>query len=672
MSTVPSGWCLSRPRTGVGALLQAGVPPPPPSHSPQALRTGGPSQASSPRPSPTGSLGSGKGLLSLGGSPGSATPGAERGPTPPSAGQLSALSSGTTQRPSLPKAGVSWGEGSGAWVPVCDPGGRFGTGRPGLAKRVGGALPAALRRLLADIGPASAGLARGSPNRGRLAAQSPCPEGPVRAEGGGGEVQVRRLACPAPLRAVCVTTSNPATPQHAGRWDTKPDPLPRVRGIHRFPLRETGERRPGARGGAGRPAAGAPGSGLAQPPPREPVPRRPAPPALPSPRLDPEPGPTVPSSPTRSAPGPAAAPRRLHPLPPPRAAPAPSDPGRVPVGAGAHPPSPRGPERAGACRGRWQSSAGAGLGRRETSVCAARRGSRQPPSEPGRGGWVSWVPAPTRPGGGRDPGFPGSTPSRALAALAVVSSICTVLCEGWARSPKRMKIPGARGRPGPVASLPQSESSCAGPPRSFPGGAATLGAQKLGESGGSPAPGRVPSGPRPAPSGIQLSPPNSRGADGAAGAAKPSALTHAPGIPGEPAPSATPPPWAGPSPRGQGEAGCPTGWGGRRPPPPHAAAPPGSSTCCGPAALRVREPPTTPLTKERFATWESQLVWWAQLLGLAAEGAGATGYKLRGVPALWAQRPAQVRLEAATPAAQWLCTQGLCPASREQTLLGNF
>lgn len=110
MSTVPSGWCLSPPLTGVGALLQAGVPPPPPSHSPQALRTGGPSQASSPRPSPTGSLGSGKGLLSLGGSPGSATPGAERGPTPPSAGQLSALSSGTTQRPSLPKAGVSWGK----------------------------------------------------------------------------------------------------------------------------------------------------------------------------------------------------------------------------------------------------------------------------------------------------------------------------------------------------------------------------------------------------------------------------------------------------------------------------------------------------------------------------------------------------------------------------------
>ena len=98
----PSGWCLSRPLTGVGALLQAGVPPPPPSHSPQALRTGGPSQASSPRPSPTGSLGSGKGLLSLGGSPGSATLGVERGPTPPSAGQLSALSPG---QPSGPASG---------------------------------------------------------------------------------------------------------------------------------------------------------------------------------------------------------------------------------------------------------------------------------------------------------------------------------------------------------------------------------------------------------------------------------------------------------------------------------------------------------------------------------------------------------------------------------------
>ena len=103
-------------------------------------------------------------------------------------------------------------------------------------------------------------------------------------------------------------------------------------------------------------------------------------------------------------------------------------------------------------------------------------------------------------------------------------------------------------------------------------------------------------GPGPAPPPRESSSPRqtAEGAEGAAGAAKPSALTHAPGIPREPAPSATPPPWAGPCPRGQGEAGSPTGRGGRRPPPPHGAAPPGSSTCCGLAALRA--PPTTRLS----------------------------------------------------------------------------
>ena len=51
-----------------------------------------------------------------------------------------------------------------------------------------------------------------------------------------------------------------------------------------------------------------------------------------------------------------------------------------------------------------------------------------------------------------------------------------------------------------------------------------------------------------------------------------------------------------PQPAGARRGRLPDGAGRGRPPPPHGAAPPGSSTCCGPAALRVRAPPTTGLS----------------------------------------------------------------------------
>lgn len=167
-----------------------------------------------------------------------------------------------------------------------------------------------------------------------------------------------------------------------------------------------------------------------------------------------------------------------------------------------------------------------------------------------------------------------------------VSSVCR---QGWACSPKRMKIPGARGRPGRGSPFPSPRPPVPALPLLPRGSGDPRGAETRrewrepgswqGRSGGA---GWAPG---PAPSGIQLSAPNSRGGRGGRRGGEASALTHAPGIPGEPAPSATPPPWAGPSPRGQGEAGSPAGRGGRRPPPPHGAAPPGSSTCCPAARL---------------------------------------------------------------------------------------
>ncbi|XP_068393061.1 collagen alpha-1(III) chain-like [Eschrichtius robustus] len=245
----------------------------------------------------------------------------------------------------------------------------------------------------------------------------------------------------------------------------------------------------------------------------------PLPPPIPSPGLEPPLPPPIPGSPRARRRGSQAA-ARTHPRP----------------AAGLSAPGPV--ETAGkAAPGRaWGERGDFGLGGPEGAP-GSPRGSQADRAE-ARGKRASWVPARTRAGEDRD------------------------------RVPRQDPIPGTDGVPRGVFYLHSTLRALPARPR---GSGDPSGRGNWEAAEGRPAPARDAPGvqgwardpalgpgasPAPAPSGIQLS----AGAEGAEEVAKPSALTHAPGIPGGgPPASATPPNRAGPSPRG----------------------------CCSPAALRV-------------------------------------------------------------------------------------
>lgn len=139
--------------------------------------------------------------------------------------------------------------------------------------------------------------------------------------------------------------------------------------------------------------------------------------------------------------------------------------------------------------------------------------------------------------------------------------------------------------PGPGASTSAVRVLLCLPSPPLPGGAATPRGAETGRR-------RRGDRPRPRPGGLPrpLGNPALRGGRGGRGGGEAERADtrawNSRGAGGPPA-SATPPNWAGPSPRGQEEAGSPTGRGAQRASPPLRAARRGASKCCSPAALRV-------------------------------------------------------------------------------------
>ncbi|XP_057588637.1 collagen alpha-1(I) chain-like [Hippopotamus amphibius kiboko] len=190
--------------------------------------------------------------------------------------------------------------------------------------------------------------------------------------------------------------------------------------------------------------------------------------------------------------------------------PAPPAPHRAPA---APPPPGRAPARARARRGLSRPLAGQRRGGPAAGAGFGQRGPEGAPGSPGRARAgraearlvrASWAPARTRAGGrgGPRPGSRAGPPSRAQTAVAAVPLICATLCEVGTRVPDA-KIEAQLGF------APKTQTP---PPTHV-------------EAWGPPPPPRESSFPRQTAEGAE-------GAEGAEEVAEPSALTHAPGIPG--------------------------------------------------------------------------------------------------------------------------------------------